>query len=214
MVNKPKIALEAEHTFLYRNLHSFCSPVAKKRTNQKKSSSCSIRLRPMRIFSNVCLFMQTLQVFVTGGKRSSRWLLAFGWQPESKTWCFVKLFLRDLSTADDSGSAPAFARVFALVNIYFCIECVGKVTRCCKVSKFHCGFSKSHSYAKVSFFVFLEWKCTNFLVSFRGCPPTHARAKNLKERNQKINVSIYVKSVVLASSLEIAEQHRFFFLNI
>lgn len=42
---------------------------------------------------------------------------------------------------------------------------------------------------------------------FQRFPPTHARAKNLKERNQKINVSIYVKSVVLASSLEIAEQH-------
>lgn len=98
----------------------------------------------MCVFSNVCLFLQTLQVFGSGGKRSSRWLLAFGRQPESKTRRFVKLFLRDLSTADDSGSAPAFARVCALVSIYFYIECVGKVTPCCKISVNFAVVSQNH----------------------------------------------------------------------
>lgn len=40
------------------------------------------------------------------------------------------------------------------------------------------------------------------------------KSKASQGKNQKIKVSIYVKSVVLASSLEIAEQHGYFFQNI
>lgn len=36
VVNKPKIALEAQLTFLYRNLHSFCSPFAKIKNKPKE----------------------------------------------------------------------------------------------------------------------------------------------------------------------------------
>lgn len=54
------------------------------------------------------------------------------------------VYLRDLQTADDSGSAPAFARVCASVSIYFYIECVGKVTPCCKVSVNFTVVSQNH----------------------------------------------------------------------
>lgn len=62
------------------SLHS-CTGVAasaflmqRKKPNQNQSSPCATRLRPTRIFSKVSVFQQTLQVFGTRGKRSSRWL--------------------------------------------------------------------------------------------------------------------------------------------
>lgn len=114
VVNKPKIALEAQLTLLHRS-HNFLIPSAKEK-NQNWTSPCAARLRPMCIFSKVSMFQQTLQVFGTRGKRSSRWF-PFGRQRKRKTGCFVSLFLRYMSTADDSGSAPAFVKVCALVSI-------------------------------------------------------------------------------------------------
>lgn len=123
VVNKPKIALETQLTFLHRS-RGFCIPSAKKEKNpnQNQSSPCATRLRAVCVFGKVSMFQQPLQVFGARGKRSSRWL-PFGRQRERRTGCFVSWFLRDLSTADDSGSAPAFARACALVRKFFYRVC-------------------------------------------------------------------------------------------
>lgn len=145
-------------------------------------------------------------MFVTRGKRSSRWLLPFGRQPESKTQCFVKLFLRDLSTADDSGSAPAFARVSPLVSIYFYIEHVGKVTPCCKDSVNFAVVSQNHIVLPRFFFCFHGAKVHKLSSVFQKLSSNTGKSKASQGKNQKVNVPVYVKNVVLASSLEIAEQ--------
>lgn len=169
----------------------------REKINQKKSSSCATGLRPMLIFSNVHMFLQTLQVFGTWGKRSSRWLLPFGRQPESKTRCFVKLLLRDLSTADDSGSAPAFARVCALVSIYFYIVCWQSHTMLQSLCKLHCGFN--HIILPRFLFFFHRAKMHKLSGVFQKLSSNTCKSKASQGKNQKINVSMYVKSVLFFS---------------
>lgn len=108
------------------------------------------------------------------------------------------VYLRDLQTADDSGSAPAFARVCASVSIYFYTECVGKVTPCCEVSVNFTVVSQNHIILPRFLFCFHGVKMHKLSGVFQKSSSNTCKSKASQGKNQ-ISVSKYVKSVFLAS---------------